>query len=79
MEKLERGKRRPKRLALPSLVLAIALGSIYATRPTPKAQQRNSGPLTFVHSDVNPKTLFWIQGRFVPVDDRVAIKAARRS
>lgn len=30
---------------------------------------KNSGPLSFVSSDVNPKTVFWIQGRFVPVND----------
>jgi len=29
----------------------------------------NSGPLTWITSDVNPKTVFWIQGRFIPVDD----------
>lgn len=29
---------------------------------------RTSGPLKWVISDVNPKTVFWIQGRFVPVD-----------
>jgi hypothetical protein len=33
------------------------------------AQDKNSGPLTWISSDVNPKTVFWIQGRFVPVDD----------
>lgn len=32
------------------------------------AQERSSGPLAFVQSDVRPKTIFWIQGRFVPVD-----------
>lgn len=34
-----------------------------------RAQDKNSGPLTWISSDVNPKTVFWIQGRFVPVDD----------
>jgi hypothetical protein len=32
-------------------------------------QLHNSGPLAWTTSDVNPKTVFWIQGRFVPVDD----------
>jgi hypothetical protein len=31
--------------------------------------KRNSGPLAWVKSDVNPKTVFWIQGRFIPVDE----------
>ncbi|HEX4064750.1 MAG TPA: hypothetical protein VHZ09_01910 [Acidobacteriaceae bacterium] len=31
--------------------------------------QHSSGPLAWVSSDVNPKTVFWIQGRFVQVDD----------
>ena len=31
--------------------------------------KRNSGPLAWTNSDVNPKTIFWIQGRFVPVND----------
>lgn len=34
-----------------------------------KVLQHNSGPLAWVKSDVNPKTVFWIQGRFVPVDN----------
>lgn len=32
-----------------------------------KSVQHNSGPLTWITSDVDPKTVFWIQGRFVPV------------
>lgn len=35
----------------------------------PTSAQRNSGPLTWITSDFNPKTVFWIQGRFVPVND----------
>jgi hypothetical protein len=31
--------------------------------------KNTSGPLAWVSSDVNPKTVFWVQGRFVPVDD----------
>lgn len=36
---------------------------------TALAQEKNSGPLAFVHSDLNSNTLYWIQGRFVPVDN----------
>lgn len=32
-------------------------------------RKNNSGPLTWISSDLNPKTVFWIQGRFVPVDN----------
>ncbi len=75
LEKLERDKRRVKRLRAAALVLAVtalfspALAQSPAVKPAPKAYQRNSGPLAFVASDVNPKTVFWIQGRFVPVDN----------
>jgi hypothetical protein len=76
LECLERDNRRLKAFGLTVLMLAVALalfGSAQAqTRADqhlPKAQQRNSGPLTFATSDVNPKTLFWTQGRFVPVDN----------
>jgi hypothetical protein len=31
--------------------------------------RNNSGPLAWESSDLNPKTVFWIQGRFVPVSD----------
>ncbi|HVJ06926.1 MAG TPA: hypothetical protein VM554_00940 [Acidisarcina sp.] len=31
--------------------------------------RNSSGPLAWVSSDINPKTLFWIQGRFVPAAD----------
>ncbi|MGB8115483.1 MAG: hypothetical protein WCF22_17000 [Candidatus Sulfotelmatobacter sp.] len=31
--------------------------------------KHDSGPLAWVSSDINPKTVFWVQGRFVPVDD----------
>ncbi len=34
-----------------------------------RTQKNNSGPLVWVGSDTNPKTVFWIQGRFVPVND----------
>jgi hypothetical protein len=34
-----------------------------------KEHKNNSGPLAWVSSDINPKTVFWIQGRFVPIDD----------
>lgn len=33
------------------------------------SHENNSEPLAWVTSDLNPKTVFWIQGRFVPVDD----------
>lgn len=32
--------------------------------------KKDSGPLTWISSDFNPKSLFWTQGRFVPVGDR---------
>lgn len=32
-------------------------------------RKKDSGPLTWISSDVNPRTVFWIQGRFVPVGD----------
>jgi hypothetical protein len=35
----------------------------------PSAGHNNSGPLTWISSDVNPKTVFWIQGRWVPIDN----------
>lgn len=35
----------------------------------PTSVQHNSAPLTWITSDFNPKTVFWIQGRFVPVND----------
>jgi hypothetical protein len=47
--------------------LAVAVFLLAAT--SAQTQERNSGPLLFVTSDVNPETVFWIQGRFVPVDD----------
>ena len=75
VERLEQSNRRFKRLSRTALVLLVAAlfspaqAQSPAAQPAPKTQQRNSGPLTFVASDVNPKTLFWIQGRFVPVDN----------
>ena len=32
-------------------------------------QKKDSGPLVWIASEANAKTVFWIQGRFVPVDD----------
>jgi hypothetical protein len=33
-----------------------------------RERKHDSGPLAWVGSDINPKTVFWIQGRFVAVD-----------
>lgn len=38
-------------------------------RTQPTSVPQNSGPLAWTTSDINPKTVFWIQGRFVPVGD----------
>lgn len=38
-------------------------------RAQPTIIPHNSGPLTWTLSDVNAKTVFWIQGRWVPVND----------
>jgi hypothetical protein len=66
------GERPMKTLALILALFAAAVG--WAQKKPDKArpddvQLLNSGPLAWVSSDVNPKTVFWIQGRFVPVDD----------
>lgn len=47
----------------------LVLAALLVVGTQSVAQEKNSGPLSFVSSDVNPKTLFWIQGRFVPVND----------
>lgn len=47
----------------------LVLAALLVVGTQSVAQEKNSGPLSFVSSDVNPKTVFWIQGRFVPVDD----------
>jgi len=49
-------------------MLACGLLALFAAN-TVQGQDRTSGPLTFVRSDVNSKTVFWIQGRWVPIDD----------
>jgi hypothetical protein len=33
------------------------------------AQGKTSAPLAWIRSDLNPETVFFVQGRFVPVDD----------
>lgn len=48
------------------LAISIPCGAQAVKSSTPDT---NSGPLTWISSDMNPKTVFWIQGRFVPVDD----------
>ena len=41
-----------------------------ANTDTPRVEHKNnSGPLTWLKSAVNPNTVFWIQGRWVPVDN----------
>lgn len=49
--------------------LAIAALGLVLAAPAMAQQINNSGPIAWVSSDVNPSTVFWIQGRFVPVDD----------
>ncbi len=45
-------------------------GSVQPPTTALSGNHRNSsGPLAWVSSDINPKTVFWIQGRFVPVGD----------
>lgn len=40
------------------------------SKPSPVGEQEtSSGPLAWVTSDNNPKTVFWTYGRFVPVDN----------
>ncbi len=55
------------------LLLSLAACSVFGRTQTAQksnpARERNSGPLAWVSSDNNPKTVFWIQGRFVPVND----------
>lgn len=55
-QKTRREKVHPKDIQPPSATL----------RGGPKNDSRS---LTWVKSDVNPKTVFWIQGRFIPVGD----------
>lgn len=44
--------------------------SIQPQPATPNGERKkDSGPLVWTISDVNPKSVFWIQGRFVPVGD----------
>ena len=75
LEKLEWENRRAKWLRAAVLVLVVAVLGVpawaqsRAAQHTSRVKQKNSGPLTFITSDVNPKTVFWIQGRFVPVDN----------
>ena len=56
-----------------SCTVAAAVGSAQPKKPDKVRPSDinldNSGPLAWITSDVNPKTVFWIQGRFVPVDD----------
>ncbi len=54
-----------------AILVTLVAGLLLLTAPPccAQTQERNSGPLTFVSSDIHPKTLFWIQGRFVPIDD----------
>lgn len=59
---------------LPLLAVCWVAGRAQTTKKKSPDQARskvpphNSGPLTWIISDLNPNTLFWIQGRFIPVD-----------
>jgi len=61
--------RTSKLLARTLFLFAIALLASIEAPAQSANKSRNSGPLTWIASDVNPKTLFWIQGRFVRVDN----------
>jgi hypothetical protein len=64
------GRMKARITALP-FFLAVCCMSV-CTQTAQKAnpvREHNSGPLAWVSSDNNPKTVYWIQGRFVPVDD----------
>lgn len=71
------GRMKAHNVVLPLLLVACGIpGHAQKTHETTpnKAQRRmvrhHSAPLTWVVSDMNPKsTMFWIQGRFVPVGD----------
>jgi hypothetical protein len=52
-----------------SLAACCVIGRAQTAHNANPVKEHNSGPLTWVSSDVNAKTVFWIQGRFVPVDD----------
>ena len=49
--------------------LELSLATVLLLAMPAHGQRRGSGPLSWVSSDLNPKTVFWIQGRFVPVAD----------
>ena len=62
----------PAAALLLSLAVCCAPGRAQKAQPktSPHVERKNnSGPLTWVKSDVNPKTVFWIQGRWVPVEN----------
>lgn len=70
---------------LAGLLALVATGSVWAQNGNPEGarpgsvqppttslnvkHRNSSGPLAWASSDINPKTVFWIQGRFVPVGD----------
>lgn len=52
------------------MVMFAQLAKAQSSPKSPPAPREiNSGPLVWVSSDVNPQTVFWVQGRFVPLDD----------
>lgn len=66
------------RVRIPVLSLLLAVCCVLGRAQVPQKRnphkakpsniRRGSGPLTWITSDLDPKTVFWIQGRFVPVD-----------
>ena len=66
-----------KRIQISTLLVSMAVCCVQAHAQTaqkatphraqPTTVEHNSGPLAWTTSDFNPKTVFWIQGRFVPV------------
>jgi len=48
---------------------ALLVAAFFAAGIPAATHTDESRPLAFVGSDLNPKSVFWIQGRFVPVDD----------
>lgn len=54
-----------------SLVMSVPCSAQATKASTSAPHERTSGPLAWISSDVNSRNVFWIQGRFVPVDNPV--------
>jgi hypothetical protein len=61
-------KARNALLLLPVALYCVPWLAQTAQKSNP-VKAHDSGPLTWISSDTNAKTVFWIQGRFVPIDD----------